>query len=131
MNRWLVAVALCGSVAVAAAGRLPAADGDRPRLTLIFCCAADNDLYRVLTAGGLDCPRHDRAGDAIRAAPEGSGVLILADGYPEQTTVVEPAAFDEAARKKLRLYVEYPAQLPDLAVGPPKEIKTERGVVTS
>ena len=48
-------------------------------------------------------------------------MLILADGYPEKTTAVEPGVFDEAARKKLRLYVEYPAALPDVQVGPPKE----------
>ena len=66
--------------------------------------------------------------DAIRAAPEGCGVLILADGYPEQTTVVEPAAFDEAARKKLRLYVEYPGSLPDIELGQP-QIADNRGPV--
>ncbi len=46
-------------------------------------------------------------------AAEGSGVLILADGHPEKTTEVEPAVFDEADRKHLRLYLEYPSRLPD------------------
>ena len=44
--------------------------------------------------------------------PEGAGLLILADGYPEKTTAIEPDLFDAAARKKLRLYVEYPSALP-------------------
>ncbi len=118
-------------VAVADAAQVSAADPGGPGQNLVFCCAADNDLYRVLTAAGVACSRHDRPADAVRAAPEGAGVLILADGYPERPTVVPPAALDEAARKKLRLYVEYPAHLPDLAIGPPKVIKNERGVVTS
>ncbi len=62
---------------------------------------------------------------------KGPACSILADGYPEKTTVVEPGLFDEAARKKLRLYVEYPSALPTLTVGPPKEDKLLRGVVIS
>ncbi len=64
----------------------PRAKADAPvagRLNLAFCCAADNDLYRVMTASGEKYGRYDSAGKAIDAAPEGSGVLILADGYPE------------------------------------------------
>jgi len=131
MKRWLVTVAWCWPVVAALAGQLAAAEFDGPRQKLVFCCAADNDLYRVLTAGGADCLRHDNAKDALRAAPEGSGVLILADRYPDRTTAVEPAAFAEARRKKLRLYVEFPAELPDFTVGSPQDAKTERGVVTS
>jgi hypothetical protein len=96
-----------------------------------FACAAENDLYRVLAASRLACPRFATAGEAVRAAAEGSAVLILADGYPDKPTAVEPAVFDEAARKRLRLYVEYPERLPDMEVGAPKDVKYERGVVTS
>lgn len=95
-------------------------------------CRADNDLFQALTAGGAKCSRHDSPAEAVKAAPAGAGVLILADGYPERPTVVEPAVFDEAARKKLRLFVEYPAALPDMKVGPPKDIsRVERAVVVS
>lgn len=131
--RCSVAFAVLWSLAGAATGgQLSAATDDgQPGRNPVFCCAAENDLYRVLKAGGAACARHDLPLQAVRAAAEGDGVLILADGYPVRTTVVEPAALEEAARKQLRLYVEYPAQLPDMTVGAPKEIKTERGVVTS
>ena len=82
---------------VADAAQVSAADPGGPGQNLVFCCAADNDLYRVLTAAGVACSRHDRPADAVRAAPEGAGVLILADGYPERPTVVPAAALDEAA----------------------------------
>ena len=77
------------------------------------------------------CPRLATPAAAVQAAADGAGVLILADGYPEKTTAVEPAVFDQAAKKHLRLYVEYPADLPGMKFGPPAAIKLERGVVTS
>jgi hypothetical protein len=98
---------------------------------MIFACVADNDLYCVLGTSSVKCSRLATAGEAIRAAAEGSGVLILADGYPDKPTAIEAAVFDEAARKRLRLYVEYPERLPDMDVGAPNDVKHERGVVTS
>lgn len=108
-----------------------AGSGAEVKPGLVFCCAADNDLCRVMTAGGERYPRFAAPPEAVRAAPEGAGVLILADGYPQKTTAVEPAVFEEAARKKLRLYVEYPAALPGLEVGPPRQTALERVVVHS
>ncbi|MCR4412569.1 MAG: hypothetical protein NUV77_09120, partial [Thermoguttaceae bacterium] len=96
-----------------------------------FCCRADNDLFRAVTAAGVDSPRFDSPVDAVRSAPAGSGVLVLADGYPDKPNVVAAEVFDAAARKRLRLYVEYADRLPDLAFGPPKDVKYERGVVES
>jgi hypothetical protein len=96
-----------------------------------LACSPENDLYRVLAASGLPCPRFATADEAVRAAPAGSGVLALADGYPDQPTAITPAAFDEAVRKRLRLYVEYPERLPDMELGAPRDVKYERGVVGS
>ena len=96
-----------------------------------FACSAENDLYRILAASRLQCPRFATAAEAVRAAPDGSGVLVLADGYPDTPTAIAPAVFDEAAQKRLRLYVEYPERLPDMKLGTPKDVKYERGVVTS
>ena len=65
-------------------------------------------------------------------------MLILADGYPKETTPVDATIFQQAAAKKLRLYVEYPAVLPNVALGKPAYLKTgeyganvERTVVAS
>ena len=108
-------------------------------LRLVFCCRADNDLYRVMASGGEPYPRCDTAADAIHAATEGAGVLILADGYPNEATPLDAAIFAQTAAKKLRLYVEYPSMLPNLEVGKtPTYLKTgpyqaivERTVVAS
>ena len=103
----------------------------RPSRVLTFACAADNDLYGVLSADGAQQRRFATPAEAIAAAAEGTGVLLLADGYPTRRTPIDPAVLAEAARKKLRLYVEYPESLPDLKIGPPRRAGWERTVVTS
>ena len=122
---WIVGMVGAGDIATAQAGE------DAGNKGWTFACAADNDLYRVVTASRPACPRFATAAEAVRATAEGSGVLILADGYPEKPNDVEPAVFEQAAKKRLRLYVEYPAKLPDIEIGTPKDVKYERGVVTS
>jgi len=98
---------------------------------LTFACRADNDLYRAVTAGGTKCARFDDAAKAIEAAPVGSGVLILADEYPQKTTVIGKDVFTQAAAKRLRLLVEYPCALPGLKVGKPTRTHVERVVISS
>lgn len=102
---------------------------EAPRL--VFRCAANNDLFRVMTTGSVAYPRYDTTAQAIEAAPEGAGVLLLADGYPQNVTPIGPHLFDRAAEKKLRLFVEYPESLPDLEVGKPQRTRIERAVVAS
>ena len=93
-------------------------------LNLVFCCRADNDLYKVLSAGGGDYARYDSAAEAIERAGDGAGVLLLADGYPDQPTMVDDVLFDKAAEKKLRVYVEFPAQVTGLETGDVKSFRT-------
>ena len=91
-----------------------------------------------MTADGKQYPRFDTAAQAIQGASERAGVLILADDYPKETTPIDAAIFQQAAAKKLRLYVEYPAMLPNLVLGKAAYLKTgeyganvERTVVAS
>jgi hypothetical protein len=95
------------------------------------CCRAENDLWRTLNDSGYDAVRFDDLEVALAEVPEGAGLLVLADGYPEVTARVSGEAFARARAKGLRLYVEYPAELPGLAVEAPRRLKIERAVVTS
>ena len=99
--------------------------------SLVFSCAADNDLFRVASDNGVVLKRCDTPEAAVAAAGEGDGVLLLAEGYPQQTTAVAPEVFAQAARKHLRVYVEYPAALPDMKIDAPRKVKLERAVVAS
>ncbi len=107
-------------------------------IPFVFCCREDNDLFRVVTANRGSQERYSDALEAVRRAPEGVGVLILADKYPKEWTAVDPAVFDWAVRKKLRLYIEYPSGVPEMSLGEPAYMKTgpygavlERTVVAS
>ena len=124
---WLrlsVLAGLCGSVPSAVAA-------DHGTAPPVFCCVEENDLYRVLGAGGMRCPRYDDPMAAVSAAGEGGAVLLLADEYPWQTQTIAPAVFETARSKGLRLYVEYPGWLPGLEVGQPRPTRWERGVIAS
>ncbi len=117
------------ALAVAASVSLAHTAEERP--VFVLCCAADNDLYAVLRGSGIACERHDDPLTAICQARRGSGVLILADGYPGSMTILSEQLLRQAASKELRLYVEYPAWLPGGKTGPPREARVERAVVQS
>lgn len=98
---------------------------------LIICGSESNDLCRVLAENGIRTDMLASPAEAVKAAPAGAGVMILAEGYPDKTTAVESAVFQAAKEKGLRLYIEFPSVLPDMAVGPVRATKLERVVVSS
>jgi hypothetical protein len=100
-------------------------------VSLVFSCRADNDLFRTAVACGLPYIRADSPAEAVRAAPAGSGVLFLADGYPATRMLVPSPVLKAARSRKLRLYVEYPASLPGLELGTPRGANHQRAVVAS
>src|SRR5262249_8940577 len=95
---------------------------------LVVCSNADNDLFRLLP----EAQRVATPGEAIERADDGSGVLILADNYPRERTKLPADLFDRARAKHLRLYVEYPSELPGLNfhLGETRIAAWERGVIT-
>ena len=101
------------------------------RVQVYLCCHSENDLYRILCANNFDCVRFDNVGTAITQIPQGSSLLILADHYPQEATQITPQHFEQAHRKRLRLYIEYPDWLPGIEVSQPRCLKIERTVVAS
>ena len=99
--------------------------------SISLSCKEDNDLYLTLKENKIACIRYNTPVEAINSAGEGSGVLILADGYPEKTTVMDASLFEKARNKKLRLYVEYPSYLPGVELGAPRGTHWERAVISS
>ncbi len=107
----------------------PAAAASQSATPLTFCCSPQNDLYVAL--GKARYPRFQTPRAAISNAAPGSAVLLLADDYPTQQTVLDPAGFDLAGQKTLRLFIEYPAAVPGLELAPPRATTWERLVVSS
>jgi len=97
----------------------------------IFVGAADNDLQRALGANGTICPRFAAQAEALAAAPQHAALLILADRYPDQPTAIDTDILEKAAKKRLRLYLEYPSELPGMTLGKPLRTAKERAVVAS
>ncbi len=101
------------------------------RNELNICCKDDNDLYRTLIENQIACRRYDTPEEVINKAGKGSGVMILADHYPERTTEMDASLFEKAQNKNLRLYIEYPSYLPGMETGSPRGTFWERAVVSS
>jgi hypothetical protein len=98
--------------------------------SLVFCCSGDNDLYRTLSSGQSRIPRFDNVSEAIEKAGRHSGVLMLADEYPEKAVELPKAALSQARDKGLRLYVEFVRSTGEGA-DQPRTAKWERAVVAS
>ena len=86
---WLV------SIVAALVGYAQADD----KQTLFLSCSPQSDLYKVLERNGIPARRFQTPPQAVSAAPDGGGVLILAEGYPQRTTDIAPAVFALARRK--------------------------------
>jgi hypothetical protein len=94
-------------------------------------CEEHNDLYQVLKEIGIACKRYNSPQEAIFNAEEGTAVMILASKYPAETVEIESTLFEEAMRKKLRLYIEYPSFIPGYKLKGIKETHWERAVISS
>ncbi len=99
-------------------------------MSLVFSCSPNNDLYAAICRSVGEAPRYDTAFEAVENAAPGSGVLILADGYPDSRTSVTPSLLARARDKRLRLYVEFPDSLEGVEVGDERKAVWERVVVT-
>ncbi len=119
-------VALIGALVIGGALAAEAAGG---RVGLTFCCSAGNDLYQALSGSRLQ--RFDTPAAAIEKAEPGTGVLLLADGYPERAVSLDAAGFALAQKKQLRLFIEYPAGVPGLVFAAGRTSQWERVVVAS
>src|SRR5262249_44851649 len=108
---------------------ISSAAGKTPAFT--FCCTTNNDLFLSLARAGEKYPRYTTATDALKSAAPDTAVLVLADNYPAQTVSLSADDFALAAKKNLRLYVEYPGSVPGLDIGKPLATLWERGVVVS
>lgn len=102
------------------------------RHQVIVCGSADNDMVRSLKGSGQQYRLIDLPEKAVKTARYGSGVLILAEEYPFKTSVISEDVLKRAKRKHLKLYIEYPDQIPGLNLSDePILMSLERGVILS
>lgn len=99
--------------------------------SLVLACDQDNDLLLALKRAGASPLRYDSAGDAIKAASSNAAVLILADGYPNERTAVDPKLLEEAKSKNVALLIEYPDALPGVEFAAARSVRWERAIVVA
>lgn len=99
---------------------------------IISCDDEQNDIVLLLSKNGYQFVRYSNPMEAVKQATVGAGMLILSDNYPFVTNKIDEQVFEIAKQKKLKLYVEFSDNIPDVkkASG---TIKTEfeRAIVTS
>ena len=82
----------------------------KPELNLLVVSNGENDLYKTLTENYSGIALYATLEEALAAARQDQGILVLADLYPTATPV--SVSEEQAAKIKdlgLRLYVEYAA----------------------
>ncbi len=78
---------------------------------LHLAAGENNDLVGALRSSGIEFVLHETALDAVENAPDGAGVLLLADGYPEKTLDIGGDVIEKSIEKDLRVYLEYPGSV--------------------
>ncbi|MDZ4796943.1 MAG: hypothetical protein SGI92_02185 [Bryobacteraceae bacterium] len=73
-----------------------------PEVTM--SCPATSDLFQILSSGGVQAARFDDPIEAVRRAPHGSAVLLLAAQEP---LVLTSELIATAGERKLRVFAEY------------------------
>src|SRR5205823_3412530 len=96
-----------------------------------FCCRADNELYLALTGGSAKYFRFDSPTRAIEQVKPDSALLVFAEDYPASRCAVTAAFFEIARKKRLRLYIEYPAHVPGMELPAAASAAWERAVVVT
>lgn len=101
------------------------------KIALSVLGSDDSDLCQALQQQGIRFQVNSTWQSALASVETGGAIAVLAEGYPESTTDLPEDFFRQAAEKKLRVYVEFPGNVPGIAFESPKDSHWERVVVSS
>lgn len=97
-----------------------------------YCGPEKNDLYVQLKKEGFQVRYFDNIKRALDETDKGHPLIVVATGYPHHRTQIDPEDFAKAKTKRIRLFIEFPAAIPGMALPDTTHYnKLERGVVTS
>lgn len=89
-------------------------DGKR---TIYYCGSEQNEIFRLLKSEGFRLKTYETPEALIEHAGKGDGAIIVCDTYPKEPLKISAQAYEQAKQKGLKLYLEYPASLPDIEIG--------------
>ncbi|MBM1108226.1 hypothetical protein JQC67_18885 [Aurantibacter crassamenti] len=102
-----------------------------PKPELYIVANQNNDLLKVLSKTELVYTVFEDVHTAMNEIPEHGKLMVLAQQYPEEKTVLPSDFYQKATTKKLKVYVEFPEYLNAEESGKIFATKKERLVVTS
>jgi hypothetical protein len=99
---------------------------------IIVCAEGNNDVTALLTANRYPYQLIADPARAVKAARKGGAILFLVQGYPQKRLVLPEAVLAAAEKKRLRLFVEYPASSARLPLGDSLLLtQLERGIINT
>lgn len=101
-------------------------DNMNNRIPAVFCASEKNDLIAALRQSSYEPVLADSIESALSAVQDGGAVFILADNYPCKGTELTADVLERAREKNLKLYIEFPRNIPGRETGEPKTIVYER-----
>jgi hypothetical protein len=108
------------------------AKGQVKSTDIVIYSNGNNDIGTILKANNYSFKSFKSQMEAVNAAKKGGGILFIANGYPKQRLTFDKGVEKVIAKKKLKVFIEYPDVSTKLMVGT-DTIKTqlERGVVNT
>lgn len=92
----------------------------------------NNDIIVLLRENNIPLHLFNSASKAIAKARKGDALLLLAEAYPTRKVPLDSKAQKKIKDKKLRVFIEYPQQVPGVALSADtQKITLERGVVNT
>ena len=70
-----------------------------------------------MTDNNYPCKRFDQISKALTSIQSDQVLLILADNYPNEKTILHKGFYEEVNNKNLKVYVEFPDRLPEGETG--------------
>lgn len=99
---------------------------------IIICAEAKNDVTAILEANHYAYRLIGDPLQAVKAAGRKGAVLFLARGYPGKRLALPEEVLQQARRKKLKLFVEYPERSSQIPVSDSLlHTQLERGIVNT
>jgi len=102
------------------------------KTNIIICSDGSTDLTAILDANQYKYQVYTSPLAAVNAANKNAGVLFVANKYPSKRLQIDENVFKIAARKKLKLYIEYPESSPTIPIGDSiLNTQLERAIITT
>ncbi len=100
-GKWLCAISIMLTL-IACKKEIAVVGGDQ---------ATNSNLVQVLCQEGYAVKMFNNASEAIIKAKEQSGIVMIADNYPEQGTVLTEEEEQQITEKDLKVFIEFPEQI--------------------